>query len=233
MYNIVDILKTPKGVKMNDYIKTIYLNEEPETAKDKIFRLTYLLAKKEFRKYSNLTTAEYFMADMSIAFMKTYNKFDPSKEEGSFMNYYALAIRTEVLLSAFGRYKNTPEGRQFWLDAQNNTTSLNNLVEDKEGKRNEIGDTLEDDYNLEQDVETRQLKTILFDIIDRTINISNIGKKHSDIFKTYIGSKIDGIEITTDEIGAMYGVTGNNVRKIIKTKKHLIQERWIKETQIQ
>ena len=233
MYNNVDILKTPKGVKMNDYIKTIYLNEEPETAKDKIFRLTYLLAKKEFRKYSNLTTSEYFMADMSIAFMKTYNKFDPSKEEGSFMNYYALAIRTEVLLSAFGRYKNTPEGRQFWLDAQNNTTSLNNLVEDKEGKRNEIGDTLEDDYNLEQDVETRQLKTILFDIIDRTINISNIGKKHSDIFKTYIGSKIDGIEITTDEIGAMYGVTGNNVRKIIKTKKHLIQERWIKETQIQ
>ena len=233
MYDNVDILKTPKGVKMNDYIKTIYLTEEPETAKEKIFRLTYLLAKKEFRKYSNLTTSEYFMADMSIAFMKTYNKFDPSKEEGSFMNYYALAIRTEVLLSAFGRYKNTPEGRQFWLDAQNNTSSLNNLVEDKEGKRNEIGDTLEDDYNLEQDVETRQLKTILFDIIDRTINISNIGKKHSDIFKTYIGSKIDGIEITTDEIGAMYGVTGNNVRKIIKTKKHLIQERWIKETQIQ
>lgn len=232
MYNNVDILKTPKGVKMNDYIKTIYLNEEPETAKDKIFRLTYLLAKKEFRKYSNLTTAEYYMADMSIAFMKTYNKFDPSKEEGSFMSYYTLAIRTEVLLSAFGRYKNTAKDRQFWLDAQNNTSSLNNLTQDKEGKRSELGNTLEDDYNLEEDVQTRALKTILFDIIDRTINISNIGKKHSDIFKTYIESKLEGTELTTDEIGAMYGVTGNNVRKMITQKKHLVWDKWIKETQI-
>lgn len=232
MYNNVDILKTPKGVKMNDYIKTIYLNDEPEIAKDKIFRLTYLLAKKEFRKYSNLISAEYYMADMSIAFMKTYNKFDPSKEEGSFMSYYTLAIRTEVLLSAFGRYKNTPKDRQFWLDAQNNTSSLNKLTEDKEGKRSELGNTLEDDYNLEEDVESRELKTIMFDIIDRTINISNIGKKHSDIFKTFVESKIEGTDLTTDEIGEMYGVTGNNVRKIIAHKKHLIQEKWIKETQI-
>jgi hypothetical protein len=232
MYNNVDILKAPKGVKMNDYIKTIYLNDEPEIAKDKIFRLTYLLAKKEFRKYSNLISADYYMADMSIAFMKTYNKFDPSKEEGSFMSYYALAIRTEVLLSAFGRYKNTPKDRQFWLDAQNNTSSLNKMTEDKEGKRSELGNTLEDDYNLEADVESRELKTIMFDIIDRTINISNIGKKHSDIFKTFVESKIDGTDLTTDEIGEMYGVTGNNVRKIIAHKKHLIQEKWIKETQI-
>lgn len=232
MYNNVDILKAPKGVKMNDYIKTIYLNDEPEIAKDKIFRLTYLLAKKEFRKYSNLISADYYMADMSIAFMKTYNKFDPSKEEGSFMSYYALAIRTEVLLSAFGRYKNTPKDRQFWLDAQNNTSSLNKMTEDKEGKRSELGNTLEDDYNLEKDVESRELKTIMFDIIDRTINISNIGKKHSDIFKTFVESKIEGTDLTTDEIGEMYGVTGNNVRKIIAHKKHLIQEKWIKETQI-
>lgn len=232
MYNNVDILKAPKGVKMNDYIKSIYLNDEPEVAKDKIFRLTYLLAKKEFRKYSNLITAEYYMADMSIAFMKTYNKFDPSKEEGSFMSYYALAIRTEVLLSAFGRYKNTTKDRQFWLDAQNNTSSLNKMTEDKEGKRSELGNTLEDDYNLEEDVESRELKSIMFDIIDRTINISNIGKKHSDIFKTFVESKIDGTDLTTDEIGEMYGVTGNNVRKIIAHKKHLIQEKWIKETQI-
>lgn len=232
MYNNVDILKAPKGVKMNDYIKSIYLNDEPEIAKDKIFRLTYLLAKKEFRKYSNLISAEYYMADMSIAFMKTYNKFDPSKEEGSFMSYYALAIRTEVLLSAFGRYKNTPKDRQFWLDAQNNTSSLNKMTEDKEGKRSELGNTLEDDYNLEEDVESRELKTIMFDIIDRTINISNIGKKHSDIFKTFVESKIEGTDLTTDEIGEMYGVTGNNVRKIIAHKKHLIQEKWIKETQI-
>lgn len=232
MYNNVDILKTPKGVKMNDYIKTIYLNDEPEIAKDKIFRLTYLLAKKEFRKYSNLISAEYYMADVSIAFMKTYNKFDPSKEEGSFMSYYALAIRTEVLLSAFGKYKNTPKDRQFWIDAQNNTSSLNKMTEDKEGKRSELGNTLEDDYNLEADVESRELKTIMFDIIDRTINISNIGKKHSDIFKTFVESKIEGTDLTTDEIGEMYGVTGNNVRKIIAHKKHLIQEKWIKETQI-
>lgn len=232
MYNNVDILKAPKGVKMNDYIKSIYLNDEPEIAKDKIFRLTYLLAKKEFRKYSNLISAEYYMADMSIAFMKTYNKFDPSKEEGSFMGYYALAIRTEVLLSAFGRYKNTPKDRQFWLDAQNNTSSLNKMTEDKEGKRSELGNTLEDNYNLEEDVESRELKTIMFDIIDRTINISNIGKKHSDIFKTFVESKIEGTDLTTDEIGEMYGVTGNNVRKIIAHKKHLIQEKWIKETQI-
>lgn len=232
MYNNVDILKAPKDVKMNDYIKSIYLNDEPEIAKDKIFRLTYLLAKKEFRKYSNLISAEYYMADMSIAFMKTYNKFDPSKEEGSFMSYYALAIRTEVLLSAFGRYKNTPKDRQFWLDAQNNTSSLNKMTEDKEGKRSELGNTLEDNYNLEEDVESRELKTIMFDIIDRTINISNIGKKHSDIFKTFVESKIEGTDLTTDEIGEMYGVTGNNVRKIIAHKKHLIQEKWIKETQI-
>lgn len=232
MYNNVDILKAPKGVKMNDYIKSIYLNDEPEIAKDKIFRLTYLLAKKEFRKYSNLISAEYYMADVSIAFMKTYNKFDPSKEEGSFMGYYALAIRTEVLLSAFGKYKNTPKDRQFWIDAQNNTSSLNKMTEDKEGKRSELGNTLEDDYNLEDDVASRELKTIMFDIIDRTINISNIGKKHSDIFKTFVESKIDGTDLTTDEIGEMYGVTGNNVRKIIAHKKHLIQEKWIKETQI-
>ena len=232
MYNNVDILKAPKGVKMNDYIKSIYINDEPEIAKDKIFRLTYLLAKKEFRKYSNLISAEYYMADVSIAFMKTYNNFDPSKEEGSFMGYYALAIRTEVLLSAFGKYKNTPKDRQFWLDAQNNTTSLNKMTEDKEGKRSELGNTLEDDYNLEADVESRELKTIMFDIIDRTINISNIGRKHSDIFKTFVESRIEGTDLTTDEIGEMYGVTGNNVRKIIAHKKHLIQEKWIKETQI-
>ena len=232
MYNNVDILKAPKGVKLNDYIKTIYLNDEPEVAKDKIFRLTYLLAKKEFKKYSNLTTTEYFMTDMAVAFMKTYNKFNPSKEGGSFMSYYALAIRTEVLLTAFGKYKNTPKDRQFWLDTQNNTSSLNNLTEDKEGKRSELGNTIKDDYNLEDDIQTREAKIIMFDIIDRVIGISRIGKVHAEIFKIYLENKMDGTGMTTDEIGAMYNTTGNNIRKVINQKKHLIQRQWIKETQI-
>ena len=232
MYNDVDILKAPKGVKLNDYIKAIYLNDEPEVAKDKIFRLTYLLAKKEFKKYSNLTTAEYFMTDMAVAFMKTYNKFDPSKEGGSFMSYYTLAIRSEVLRAAFGKYSNTPKDRQFWLDAQNNTSSLNNLTEDKEGKRSELGNTLEDDYNLEDDVQARETKVIMFDIIDRVIGVSKKGKVHAEIFKTYLENKMEGTGMTADEIGAIYNITGNNIRKMFSQKKHLIQRQWIKETQI-
>ena len=232
MYNNIEILKTPKGIKLNDYIKTIYLNDEPEVAKDKIFRLTYLLAIKELKKYNTLTTTEYFMADMSVAFMKTYNKFDPSKDGGSFMSYYTLAIRTEVLLTAFGKYKNTPESRKFWMDSQNNTSSLNNLTEDKEGKRSELGNTLEDDYNLEDDIQTREAKVIMFDIIDRVIGVSRIGKVHAEIFKTYLGNKMDETGMTADEIGAMYNTTGNSIRKMINQKKHLIQRQWIKETQI-
>lgn len=232
LYNNVNVLKAPKGVKTNDYIRFIYQHDEPEVAKDKIFGLTYVLALKEIRKYSNIRPMEEAITDMAIAFMKTFNAFDPSNEEGSFMNYYKLAIRTEVLLSVYGKYKNTPEDRQFWTDSQNSTSSLNNLVEDKEGKYNEIGDILEDDYNLEDDIQTRELKNIMFDIVDRTIGISRIGKTHAEIFKTYIENKIYDLGMTTDEIGDMHGVTGNNVRKMIKSKKHLVWNKWVKETQI-
>lgn len=232
LYNDVKILRAPKGVKLNDYIKHVYANDEPETAKEKIFGLTYVIALNEVKKYHTIVSMEQGMTDMAVAFMKTYNHFDPSNEEGSFMNYYKLAIRTEVLLTAFGKYKNTPEDRQLCLDSQNNISSLNNLVEDKEGKYNEIGDTLEDDYSLEDDIQTKELKTILFDIVDRTVGKTRAGDRHAAIFKKYIENKIYDLGMTTDEIGAPYGMTGNNVRKVIASKKQIVYDKWIKETQI-
>ena len=236
MYSI-DILQLPKGRTSNEYIREIYNNAktpmEIEEAKEKIFRLTYRYGLKEVKKYKDLIKDDDAISVMSIAFMKTYNNYDPSIE-GSFLGYYSSAIRTTVLRDVYGKYVNTADDRELVTTFKNNTSSYNNLVEDKEGKCNELIDTFSSDYNLEEDVENRELKAILFDIVDRKIDIpsSRKGKLHADIFKTFITSRLEDNGITTDDIGEMYDMTGNNVRKLIKHKKHIIQECWVKETTI-
>ena len=236
MYNI-DILQLPKGKTSNEYIREIYNNAktsmEIEEAKEKIFRLTYRYGLKEIKKYKDLIKDDDAISIMSIAFMKTYNNYDPSIE-GSFLGYYSSAIKSAILRDVYGKYANTADDRALVTTFKNNTSSYNNLIEDKEGKYNELIDTFSSDYNLEEDVETREWKDILFDIVDRKIDIpsSRNGKTHADIFKTFIAGKLEDSGITTDDIGKMYGMTGNNVRKLINHKKKIVKECWVKETTI-
>lgn len=236
MYNI-DILQLPKGRTSNEYIRELYNNAktpmEIEEAKEKIFRLTYRYGLKELKKYKDLIGEEDAISVMSIAFMETYNRYDPSIE-GSFLGYYGKTIRARVLRDVYGKYADYPEARELVNTIKNNTSSYNRLIEDKEGKHNELIDTFSSNYNLEEDVETKELKNILFDIIDRKIDIpsSRKGKLHADIFKAFITSRLEDNGITTNDIGEIYGMTGNNVRKLIKHKKQIIQECWIKETTI-
>ena len=115
MYEL-KLMMVPKGYKINDYIKELYTNaktaEEIDDCKDKIFRLTYKFGLDELKRNQHMTTIEDGLGDMSLAFLKTFNNFDPTKEEASFLNYYKLAIRTEIMNTKFRKYRNRKEDRE-------------------------------------------------------------------------------------------------------------------------
>ena len=113
MYD-VEYYEIPQGYKYNDFINKLVIDIRAgvnvEENKDILFRITYPLAVKELKKYSAIDTYAEMLPDVSIAFMKTLKNYDPYKERSSFMNYYKLAMRSEILLTRY-QNRNTEDKR--------------------------------------------------------------------------------------------------------------------------
>ena len=141
-----------------------------EQSKDDLFCLTYPMALTEVKRYLNMgRPLEDLVSDLSIAFMKTLNNYNPEASTVSFMNYYKRAIFCTVIETRYGRYKNTRESQQLLRDFEANTGSLEYVIlKDKDGADNlTLGDTIE---TLSNDIDNLIEDITLKELIDECLN---------------------------------------------------------------
>ena len=203
------------------YIKKIYVNAktkaELEEAKDKIFRLTYPWALNQLKKYSNLGTPDEFLGDMSVAFMKTFNSYDPDKEGSSFIQYYGLAIRCEVINAYYGRYRGNDRDKTLLHTAMNLTTYLDEPVFNKDTKETGTkADLLVDnDIDFDKDMIEEDYRKEIFDLAWEALNSKKHKKVSEDVYLRYIELILDDDFKSYAEIARELGKSLCNVRKII------------------
>lgn len=93
---------------INEAVSNIRKGNNAEYYKDTLFRLTYPVAVSELNKYANIDEVTELLPIMSISFMKTVEKFDCSKQNSSFMNYYKRTMHNDIIL-AYDKHRETNE----------------------------------------------------------------------------------------------------------------------------
>lgn len=230
MYDVV-AYKIPKGSNYSECTKELVRNiragKDVEDSKDKLFRMTYALAIQELKKYAYIGTPDDLLPDMSIAFMNTLNHFDPDKPGASFVNYYKLAIKTEIINRYYGKFKNKKE----WMDGYsyflNGTRSLHELLYDKNDvETGTLADTIVDDsVDIEGDIEHMALVEVINNAIEEIFKSNKkLKKRGKDIFSYYIEHQLRGEEITQLEVGKKFNASRGNVSNIMALYKPKLME---------
>ena len=228
MYKI-QLLKTPKGVKLNDHIKDLYLNAPREEAKDKIFRLTYYIAIEELHKYKHLIPIEDALGELSVAYIKTFNNFDPHNEKASFLNYYKLAIRSEVITAKFRKYKNDGDTRELCMRMENNFEYLDEPSENKDGRETTtLGETIPSPVNVECSILNKNTRDKVREIANKAFDIYNkkSDEKYRSIFVTYMVSATTDDPLNGKDLARLYNMSYYNIRRMIIRYTPIFKELW-------
>lgn len=227
MYNL-NLIKTPHGKTLNECIMDLYLNAPEEEAKDKIFRMTYYIAIGELQKYRHLAPIEEMVGELSVAFMKTFNNFDPTKEGVSFLNYYKLTIRSEILTAKFGKYKNTPETRELVMRMEKAIDSFDEPEENKDGREVKTkGEVIPSGFNVEQAVLNKDLR-------DRVVTIGNAAfdstkrrtEEYRPIFLKYLETATTEDPMSAKDLARYFNVSYYNVRRMLIKYLPIFMEMW-------
>lgn len=214
--------KIPKGTSYSDFtkdlVRKIRAGEDVEQSKDILFRVTYALAIPELKKYSYIGTPDDLLPDMSIAFMNTLNHFNPDKPGASFVNYYKLAIKSEILNNYYGKFKNKKE----WMDGYsyflNGTRSLSEQLYDKNDvETGTLEDTIVDNkFDMEEELDGIALEQVIRDGIEEIFTSNKkLKKRGKDMFSYYINSHLEGDPVTQLEVGKRFEASRGNVSNII------------------
>ena len=179
-----------------------------ERSKDDLFKLTYPMALTELKRYRNMGPMDELISCMSIAFMKTVKYYDPEAGTVSFMNYYKLAIQSEVIKGTNGRYRTNPQLKR---DFEANLGSLEHPLPDKHHQESyTVEDTIADDYwngyfderiNYEGLID--DIRTCMYNVMykkrkGRRVRTTKSDSKKS--FERWIESMIQDEEITQKQI---------------------------------
>lgn len=219
MYELVTH-KLPKGQKINnfakDMIRKIRRGEDVEESKDLLFRTTYVIGLGELKKYSYIGSTYDLMPDMSIAFMKTVNNFDPEKPGGSFMNYYRRCINTEILWNYYGKHKNKEEWKEGYRDFMYSRSLDEPLVDKNEKESGTLVDTLQDSKFDMNDEENRiAIEDVMRRALKEIRKNKNLKQKGKDIFEYYIECCLNNKEVKQTEIAKVFDTCRSNVNLII------------------
>lgn len=231
----VNMLKAPKGVKINDYIKQIYreanTEDEIEQAKDKIFRLTYKFGLDQLKLMHDRVSLEEGIGSMSLAFMKTFNNFDPSTEGASFINYYKMAIHSQVLCDQLGKYRNTEEAKEIFNKVKGTMWSLDEQTEGKDGDSRTRGDIMPSSFDIDEEVYYNILVKRILEIVEEHLTKEDKRKdpKLNLAFMDYINGHIYGGNNKVEYLAEKYGFNEMQVRGFIYRQRKKLKRRLIEE----
>lgn len=225
MYD-VEYYEIPQGYKYNDFINELVINIRAgvnvDENKDILFRLTYPIVVKELKKYSSIDTYEEMLSDVSIAFMKTLKNYNPYKERASFMNYYKLAMRSEILLT---RYKNRgTEDKRLRTLYDDSVASLDMRFGNKEGEDvGTVADVVADpNAEVTKDILYNDLVETIYSAMDR-IKVGMDDRERYDrdraIFMRHVEACMNEEKITLSEIAEEFGVNYTYARRMIEDYK--------------
>ena len=223
MYTIEKFM-VPEGYKMSEYamilMKEIKEGKNVEENKDKLFRMTYPLMHSYVMKFNNLYGEEFLVSDMAMAFMRTVEKFDPDKPNASFINYYKMATKTEIIYNYYGKYKKTEKTRQLKRIAEGTAASLEDPVYDKNGvDTGSWHDLIPDGKELDDELMQRETRKDIYAAIDKAFSNRKQSKttlKTKSIYTDYINSVLDETNIKQVELADKYGIGKSGVNVIIK-----------------
>lgn len=225
----VNLIMLPKGHKLNDYIVDIYNEAETiEEAKDKIFRLTYKFALDELKKHQHMTTIEDGLGDMAVAFTKTFNHFDPTKEVSSFMNYYKLAIKTEIMNTKFRKYRNTEAGRKLCYRMEANMGSLDEPVKGREDLESGTkGDLIPSEYDIDKDILDNDIKRRVLEIGNKAFDsAARTNEEYRPIFLYYLKTCTEGKPTNAKALARKFDIPYANIRRMLIKYTPIFMEMW-------
>lgn len=214
MYKIPSFI-VPEGYKVGEYAlllcRDIREGNNVEDAKDKLFRMTYPIMLQEVKKYKNIAPVSELVSDLSLAFMRTLNRFDPYREGTSFINYYKRALYSEIIQNNFGKYKNNEQDKKLKRTFEGTIASLDDKLYDKNDAETGTWHDLIEDINadIDADLLEEDYKNTVHVVINKVFNKRRQGKKSDNpklMFTDYVDSIMNDAGIKNLEISAKYNV---------------------------
>lgn len=235
LYYALNKYQIPEGYTFNSYINEAVENirngNNAEYYEDTLFRLTYPNAVKEVNKLTNYAEPTELLPLMSIAFMTTLDKFDPEKANVSFMNYYKVSIRNNVIM-AYDKHRGAKEeNKEYYKRCEKTMRSMEELVPVQKNSMLPLYTMIEDSKALiDENVMYDNLIDDLYRIIDTLFTPKQ--EKTKAIFMSYINACINEEKWDQREVAKEFGTVQGYVSKIKikycrKLKAELIREGYV------
>lgn len=198
-------------------MRSIKTKEGKEAAKELIFRLTYPWALNYVKKFKNLGDPEDFSGDMSIAFMKTFNNYKVEKEGTSFLKYYKMAIRSEIVNHYYGKYRMSEEGKTLVTTVKNLMNYLDEPLRNKgekgisTKKDSLIDEVIDFTSDLVEEDYKKEIKALAWEALQ-----SREHKRNTEIiYMHYIDRVLEGEFTTYTQLARELNKPATSVRKAI------------------
>ncbi len=236
LYYALNKYQIPEGYTFNSYINEAVENirngNNAEYYEDTLFRLTYPNAVKEVNKLSNYAEPIELLPLMSIAFMTTLDKFDPEKANVSFMNYYKVSIRNNVIM-AYDKHRGAKEeNKEYYKRCEKTMRSMEELVPVQKNSMLPLYTMIEDSKAvIDEDLICEDLIDTIFKIINTKL-FTPKQEKTKAIFMSYINACINEEKWDQKKIAKEFGTVQGYVSKIKikycrKLKAELIREGYV------
>ena len=235
LYYALNKYQIPEGYTFNSYINEAVENirngNDVEYYQDTLFRLTYPNAVKEVNKLTNYAEPTELLPLMSIAFMTTLDRFDPEKDNVSFMNYYKTSIRNNVII-AYDKHRGSKEEyKEYYKRCEKTMRSMEELVPVQKNSMLPLYTMIEDDKAvIDEDVMREELIATIFRVIDTMFTPKQ--EKTKAIFTSYIDACINGEKWDQKKIAKEFGTVQGYISKIKvkycrKLREELIREGYV------
>ena len=231
----VSAYRIPEGYTMNEFAiklcKDIKNDIDKEDAMDKLFRMSYPIMLKELKKYTNFGPLDELSPDLSLAFMRTIEKFNPDNTNASFINYYKQVLKTTILCNYYGKYKNNEESRNLKKNFENTIGSLDDPLYNKDGMETSSWyDVIEDkNTNIEEEILANDYKYTIQRIINKIFDKKGKGRsakcaRPKAMFTEYVESILDDEGLTQADIAEKYGIGRSGMNKTLTTYRPRFKE---------
>lgn len=226
----------PEGYTFNGYIKEAVENirngNDVEYYQDTLFRLTYPNAVKEVNKLTNYAEPTELLPLMSIAFMTTLDRFDPENPNASFMNYYKISIRNNVIMDYDKHRGAKEEYKEYYKRCEKTMRSMEELIPVQKNSMLPLYTMIEDDKAvIDEDILYDDFIDTIFKIIDTKL-FTPKQEKTKAIFMSYINACINGEKWNQKKVAKEFGTVQGYISKIKikycrKLKEELIREGYV------
>lgn len=209
---------------INEAVSNIRKGNNAEYYKDTLFRLTYPVAVSELNKYANIDEVTELLPIMSIAFMKTVEKFDCKKQNSSFMNYYKRTMHNDVIL-AYDKHRETNEKTREEIKKRKKTmASLDKFVSIGNDDETPLYELIEDDKALiDEKLSCEELVDVIFEDVDAMFPESQQKKK--DIFVGYVNACIADEKYDRKEAAKEFGVSISYISRVVANYKEVLKDK--------